>query len=361
MFWHPPSASFVTSNLGRRLGVHAGHFWTKTGPDAISLPESHQLQILSASGQLRHIRILDEDGKICVEMSGHVVLNPDWSSARYHHVEVEDDQMKAFGTFSTNSVLLAGCLQLLGFATRLALSMHFEAASEIEIIWWRILSSLLSIVGAQYALVDIIGVAFAGQHVSAFVQLVGTFAVLIATTPLYLVGASQFFAELASACSCLFITAILQYWRTRNSHPKRQFGPSVAWVVAYSLCTYGFVGVVLLNGMAYISLLAHGYVIGSSLFLPSATAACELVFIAVVREVYCRCAWPHRTGGTGGVPGDQLYIPVTFAVASTHASSECVRLAAVLAGAILGGTLPARLINFPEGQAISILSTTESP
>ena len=67
------------------------------GPDAIILPENHQLQILSEAGQPRHIRILDQAGSIYVEMSGHVVLNPDMSFARYHHVDVKDDQMKASG------------------------------------------------------------------------------------------------------------------------------------------------------------------------------------------------------------------------------------------------------------------------
>ena len=84
------------------------------------------------------------------------------------------------------------------------------------------------------------------------------------------------------------------------------------------------------------ALLGRGYVVAGSLFLPSATAASEMVAIAVLREVYCRVAWPHRSGGTGAVPGDQLYIPVPIAVTAIHGSSECMRLAAVLAGAMLG-------------------------
>ena len=339
LFWRTPAAAIQPSSFGRRLGARGGSYWTTVGPGAIVLPERHRLEICSEAAELRHVRILDDDGTAYIEMSGCVLLNPDMSMAQHHRVEVTDEQMKAFGTLSVRSLLLSSCLQACAFCARLVWSIHSESGKPSEIRWARAISCLYSCCFCQQLFLDLYGVALAGQRTPLFMQLVGAFPILATATPLLLVGASQFFAELAAACSCLVFVSLVHYWRTQTHGPSsRDIRKTFLWTVALTMTTFGNVGVSLVIGGVYLSLLSSDNIVAATLFLPTAAAICELAFVAVSREVYCRIAWPHRCGGSGKVPGDQLYIPVTASLACNHAVSECMRLAAVLAGAVKDGT-----------------------
>ena len=82
-FWLPPQAE--TSSFGKRLGPSFRTYWSKTGPDAVRLGERQTLQIYMQYGpeeHSQHIRILDQEDSAVVEISGHVVLNPDMKVAQ---------------------------------------------------------------------------------------------------------------------------------------------------------------------------------------------------------------------------------------------------------------------------------------
>ncbi|CAE7616467.1 unnamed protein product [Symbiodinium sp. CCMP2592] len=322
------------SDLGRRLGARGGRYWTKTGPDAISLQESHRLQILSDAGQLRHIRILAETGEVYVEMSGQVVLNPDDSLARNHPVEVKDAQMKSFGTFSVSGVFWTGCLQALAFTIRYILFIQVEQGNTLQTRWGRVGVSVLTHLASSIAATDLFSIAVAGAPASALVQLLAVPALTSASTPLLLMGASETVAVGASALFTLFVPVFFHYWRTRHAFPDRKLRRSFLWMLGLSTCAHGLLLVLLLICTAYVLLIQDGYYVAGSFFLPCVAAASEALCVAASREAYCRFAWPHRTGGTGAVPGDQLNIPVTFSLALIHGGVECMRLTAVLAGVI---------------------------
>eukprot|EP00439_Symbiodinium_sp_Y106_P040873 s3680_g5.t1 len=334
VFWRPPPTTMPISDLGRRLGARRGRYWTKTGPDAISLPENHQLHILSDVGQLRHIRIVADTGEVCVEMSGQVVLNPDHSLARYHHVEVKDAQMKSFGTFSVSGVFWTVCLQALALTARSVLFIYVEKGNTVQTLWGRAGVSVFTHLVSNIAATEFYSIATAGAPASTLVQLLATPSTVCTSTVLLLLGASATVADGASACSTLFLPIFLHCWRTRHVFPERKLRRSCLWLLGLCTCTQGLFLVLLLSCTAYVRLIQDGYFMAGSFFLPCSVAASEALFVAASREVYCRFAWPHRTGGTGAVPGDQLKIPVTLSVAIIHGAFECMRLAAVLAGAI---------------------------
>lgn len=339
LFWRTPAACVQVSSFGRRLGARPSHYWSSTGPSAMVLSVTDRLEICSETGDLRHVRILDKDGLAYVEMSGSVLLNPDIPKAQNHCVDVKDEQMKPFGTFSARYLILGSCLQTCLFCMRLLWSIHVETSKSSEILWGRVISCIYSCICCQQLLVDAFGVAFAGERTGLFIQLVGTFAVLATTTPLLLLGTSQFFAEIAAACSILVVPTLVHYYRTKPSGlSARDIRMTSLWTVGLGVSTFGNVGLSLIIGGVYNGLLSGANIVGATIFLPMATAICELLFVAISREAYCRAAWPNRCGGTGKIPGDQLYIPVTASVACNHAVSECMRLAAVLAGVAKDGT-----------------------
>ena len=310
LVWRTPAACVQVSSFGRRLGARTSHYWSSTGPGAVVLRETDRVEICSETGDLRHVRMLDKDGLAYVEMSGSVLLNPDIPTAQNHCVDVADEQMKAFGTFSARSLILGSCLQTCLFCMRLLWSIHVETGRSSEILWGRVISSIYSCICSQQLLVDVFGVAFAGERTGLFIQFVGTFAILSTTTPLLLVGTSQFFAEMAAACSCLLLPTLVHYCRTRRFGPSaRDIRMTSLWTVGLVTSTFGNVGLSLIIGGVYNVLLSGGNIVGATIFLPMATAICELLFVAISREAYCQAAWPNRSGGTGKIPGDQLYIP----------------------------------------------------
>ena len=322
--------------------------------------ENHGLQILSEAGQLRHIRIVAETGEVYVEMSGQVVLNPDHSLARYHHVVVNDVQMKPFGTFSVRGVFWTGCLQALAFIIRSVLFIHVEQANTVQqTLWGRAGVGVLTHLASSVASMDVYSVAVSGAPASALVQLLAVPVLTCLSTPLLLMGSSASAAAGACFCSAVFVPVFLQYWRTRHAFPDRKLSRSFLWLLCLCACTHGMFLAILLNCTAYVRLIQDGYYIAGSLFLPCAVSASEALAVAASREVYCRFAWPHRTGGTGAVPGDQLNIPVTLSLAATHGAFECMRLAVVLAAVILGGCIASRSCVY--AQLAEVVFTQKAP
>ena len=108
--WLPPEARHGISALGGRLGACPRKYWTKTGPDAIELQQSHRLTIQKQDGKLRHICITNERGHVEVEMSGEVILNPDMALAESFDVCVENPDLQPFGTLCSWQALTAATL-----------------------------------------------------------------------------------------------------------------------------------------------------------------------------------------------------------------------------------------------------------
>ncbi|CAK9079811.1 unnamed protein product [Durusdinium trenchii] len=147
--WQPfnSSEAGMASPLGRKLGQSFKTYWTKTGADCIVVPPNHTLHIYTLNGQMRHVRLVHEQGHVLMEISGEVVLEPDDEVAGTWEVGVEDPELKAFGTFSKRYVLKSLVVVLVWHVMRWTVSIKFDGSAEDgQDPWWRGLLVVLSAV-----------------------------------------------------------------------------------------------------------------------------------------------------------------------------------------------------------------------
>ncbi|CAE7590622.1 unnamed protein product [Symbiodinium natans] len=335
-FWLPPQAE--TSSFGKRLGPSFRTYWSKTGPDAVRLGERQTLQIYMQYGpeeHSQHIRILDQEDSAVVEISGHVVLNPDMKVAQELCVDVANLELKACGTFTWRYVLLSMTLLFVWHVIRWAASMEFEQRAHLgQYPWWRgafvLVNGLIFCVeGLFQSWAD----SLAGERPTRLTNMTGVLlcvVLVLCSTGLQLADYPQSLVGLSG----LFIAGpTLLYYLTRARHTKRQFVPCMLWTSAQLLNTVG-------NSMCqasvvvmYMMLLANGQGWAATMFMPVATATVEAGGVLGTKLMYERLVLTKRPA----VPGDIARVAMPYMLISAHVFAEGARLISLFSGAVASG------------------------
>ncbi|CAJ1427921.1 unnamed protein product [Effrenium voratum] len=241
--WQPPAFEVPVSALGKKFGALKRRRFTKTGPDAVVLRDDQTVTVYDQGGDLRHLRIFNDEGACKVEMSGQVILCPSLRLAQEMDVGVHDECLKAFGTYSFRYLLP---------------SIVIQCALQI----------------------------------------------LRLMTITYLENLATFGAAISNTVIGVLYGAMLQ----TGTMPVR-----------------------------------------ASLFLPLATAACEVFIIAWMQHSYSWMVWPRRetTDGSdgsdghnfdGSVVGDHFFLPAATMAMAAHALAESIRMGATFSAAAASGS-----------------------
>ncbi|CAJ1363868.1 unnamed protein product [Effrenium voratum] len=269
-------------------------------------------QVTSEEGQLRHVRVWDDE-RLVVEMSGHVVLNADMQVAETLGVEVSEEQLKAFGTFSTRWALTSCAVHFVFLCARWAISIRMEASAESgQTPWWRTLIDLASgpVLG-QWLIQDMFSVSMSGEppksgtYWTCVISLALAVALKLISASL-IVSISEFFLPYIGVFGVFIAQPLIMYRITRQKYPTRRFWPSLQWSMQLFVATMGCAVVFASIGFGYALLYSMGRRTLASFFLPSATALAETGMAAFIRHSYKRTV----ASSDRSVVGDQLYIPV---------------------------------------------------
>ena len=336
--WQPfnSSEAGMASPLGRKLGQSFKTYWTKTGADCIVVPPNHTLHIYTLNGQMRHVRLVHEQGHVLMEISGEVVLEPDDEVAGTWEVGVEDPELKAFGTFSKRYVLKSLVVVLVWHVMRWTVSIKFDGSAEDgQDPWWR---GLLVVLSAVFLCAPGVwknwAASLSGESdVDLMDKMVCTVAFLlvaIAATPAHLAELSISQGGLTAA---ILVGPFWQYYRTRAKYPERRFSSCLLWTAANYLATAGLATVLLAIVVGYRFLLAASRPVMASFFLPVSTAVVESVMVIYTRCTYISLVVQKRPE----VPGDISYVPIPYMLTALHGLAECARVAAVFSGAVTTG------------------------
>ena len=252
-FWQPPQAP--TSEFGKRLGPSFRTYWSRTGPDTVELLDGQRLQIYVVEGQMRHVRILNRNGSVGAEASGHVVRNPDMALASKLDVDVANQDLKACGTFSFRHMLLSSLILLAWHVSRWIISIHYELhARPDQLPWWRgTLAMVNGVVFAAWGLFETWAVSLTGERPTYLTNSVG----VLLGTALGMVGTSARGADYLLAVlgvAGMFLGGpTLLYYLTQDRHHSRQLLPCVMWTLALLMGTAGscilLSGIVVLYGL----------------------------------------------------------------------------------------------------------------
>eukprot|EP00435_Cladocopium_sp_Y103_P046851 s1389_g13.t1 len=321
------------SSLQRKLGPSMETFATKTGPDCIALQPEQILEIFTRHGRMRLVRLV-ESGRVLLEMSGEVILKPDEDLAKNLDIEVEDPELRAFGTYSKRSLSLLLPAMLIWHVIKLFVSMTFERSANGEPPWWRGL--LISANGFGCCIGGIwknCAASLSGEYDLGLthkifscacilpVVMVAT-AVNVATLPATLLGGSVIFLS----------GPLLQFYQTRSKYPERKFLPCLFWAVANFSATLG-IGICLCAIVVTYGLLLVDYPAAASLFLPISTALLESITVTFTRFMYMKMVVQKRPM----VPGDISYVSIPFMFTALHGLSEGARLIGIFSGAVTSG------------------------
>ena len=336
--WQPfnSSEAGMPSPLGRKLGQSFKTYWTKTGADCIVVPPNHTLHIYTLNGQMRHVRLVHEQGHVLMEISGEVVLEPDDEVAGNWEVGVEDPELKAFGTFSTRYVLRSLIVVLVWHVIRWTVSIKFDGSAEDgQDPWWR---GLLVVLSAVFLCAPGVwknwAASLSGESdvdlMDKMVCAVAFLLVAIAATPAHLAELSISQGGLTAA---ILVGPFWQYYRTRAKYPERRFSSCLLWTAANYLATAGLATILLAIVVGYRFLLAASQPVMASFFLPVSTAVVESVMVIYTRCTYISLVVQKRPE----VPGDISYVPIPYMLTALHGLAECARVAAVFSGAVTTG------------------------
>ena len=273
-------------------------------------------------------------------MSGEVVLNPDMTQAETLPVRVEDEQMKAFGTWSPRFICPSLALLFLLSVTRWALSIHIERAAEpTQILWWRWASvaTVGNLTVMQQAMCFIYSVALCGEDVSlAACSFAGICGLVAMAVPIACgLPLAEFQLGTIYAVSSLWAPIAQLCLRRQRS---RWVGPHLKWGLGLLAITWGCLTIVTATCLAYTELLASGWSVAANILLPLVTALSEAASVACVSLLYSRTVWPLSKGGDATTAGDQLLLPATVLVLTPHGVCEAARLVSIFAGAVTTGS-----------------------
>ncbi|CAK9030011.1 unnamed protein product [Durusdinium trenchii] len=339
--WQPPSSKMQVSNFAQRLQGRRRTFWTKNGPDGVELEEGHRLSInAGVDGKKRHVSLSDAEGNVLVSMSGEVVLDVDEDTAKNLAVEVRNTEINAFGSFSWRFVRLAMLIQLVWQVSKLYLSIAFEQDATVGKVPWarNLLSSLSWSLTGQIVCTEMWCYSLTGEAATVATHVVAN---LSSTAGIMLVSYfqfSEFFLCFVGAISGLATAPGFQYFNTMDRHPERRWKPHLAWTVGQVCGTVGCFLIFGLIGQIYSLLIASGYNVAASFFLPFSTAIGETGMVVFTRRIYDWLVHSKRDAeGLGPLVGDQIYVAAPCLIFSAHGFAEACRLAATLAGAINSG------------------------
>ncbi|CAJ1421832.1 unnamed protein product, partial [Effrenium voratum] len=354
-FWQPPALGVPVSALGKKIGALKRRRFTKTGPDAVALRDDQTLTIYDQGGDLRHLRVFNDEGACEVEMSGEVVHCPSLQLAQDMDVGVRDECLKAFGTYSFRylipSILIQCALQMLRFMAITYLESC--ALTDPETFWWRpILPAVQFLFLANLVVCHMFNVFLTGDdkvswvdrivgNLSAAIFLLGTMYLEPRLPPIYVAH---------SGVVGLFISQpFLHYYKTMATFPTRRLLPSLRWAMC---CIAAILGAAISNtviGVVYGAMLQTGAMpLRASLFLPLATATCEVFTVVWVKHSYNWIVWPRRkmkdedgcdgNGFEGSVLGDNFFLPAATLIMAANALAESIRMAATFSVAASTGS-----------------------
>ena len=341
--WQPPLPKARVSAFGRRFGAYPRTYWTKVGPEAIELNEGQHLIIGRLEGELRHVSLLDSEQHVQVQMSGYVVLNPSPELAESLDVEVEDEQMRPFGTYSVRWVLLSSLLIFLWQVARWTFSIvHERAANEGQIPWWRCVICCINCLFGQWAFYDTFGIAMSGGKMTRSTSWIGLFvaAIWICSMVVYTavqIRVAEFALNYVGYIAIVGTHPFLLYCFTRYKYTTRRFWPSLQWACVLAMTTIGLVAVNMTLAMGHLTLISVGQVVAGSVLFPLGTALVEFGSVNYVGHAYHSMITVRRASGDFSVQGDQLQLVATGMVLFAHVSAEATRLGANFASAVMTG------------------------
>ncbi|CAJ1328376.1 unnamed protein product [Effrenium voratum] len=231
---------------------------------------------------------------------------------------------------------------------------HHLFGESPETFWWRpVVTTLHYLFQANLVLCHIFTVFLTGDDGASWVhRILGNLSAgIFSLGAMYLEPRLSPIYVAYSGVVGLFITQpFLHYYKTIAIFPTRRLLPSSRWALCCLVATFGAAISNTVIGVLYGAMLQTGTMpVRASLFLPLATAACEVFIIAWMQHSYSWMVWPRRetTDGSdgsdghnfdGSVVGDHFFLPAATMAMAAHALAESIRMGATFSAAAASGS-----------------------